>query len=185
MEVNYFKQREDFRVVMLETLKIRFPKMAWRQVLKILGKEQTRVMFKLMKSNHFYLLFMVDPVLPDEVKTECEYLFENPKLAMAMNAFRVAKVQSYLTISSLSDELRAFLESLFYYFKASCNNYGGCDDFVRAQKHFQQVEANLFENVENLSEAEKELLITVTVMALEEFSQDSFNKVMEMCGLSA
>ena len=101
MEVNYFKQREDFRVVMLEALKIRFPKMAWRQVLKILGKEQTRVMFKLMKSNHFYLLFMVDPVLPDEVKTECEYLFENPKLAMAMNAFRVAKVQSYLTISSL------------------------------------------------------------------------------------
>lgn len=181
MEENYFKQREDFRVVMLQTLNIPFPKMAWRQAVKILGNEQTRVMFKLMKSNHFYLLFMVDPQLPDDVKTECEYLFENPNLAKVMNAFRVAKVQSYLTISGLSAEMQSFLEALFYYLKSSCNNQGCCDDFMRAQKHFQQVERELFENVGKLSDAEKDLLITVVVMAVEEFSQASFDKVLEFC----
>jgi len=184
MDTNYFKQREDFRVVMLQALKIPFPKMVWRRVLRILGEDQTRVMFKLMKSNHFYLLFMVDPQLPDDVQIECEYLFENPNLVKAMNAFRVAKIQSYLTISALSTEMRALLEALFYYLNASCNNCGCCDDFIRAQKHFQQMEDELFRNIENLSEREKELLITVVVMTVEEFSQDSFKKIMEICGLA-
>ena len=184
MEENYFKQREDFRVVMLQALKIPFPKMVWRQAVKFLGHEQARVMFKLMKGNHFYLLFMVDPQLPDDVKTECEDLFENPNLAKVMNAFRVAKVQSYLTISGLSAEMQSFLEALFYYLKASCNGYGCCDDFVRAQKHFKQIEHKLFENAEKLSDAEKDLLITVVVMAVEEFSKDSFDKTVEFCSWS-
>ena len=186
METNYFKQREEFRVVMLQTLKVRFPKMAWRQVSEILGKEQTRVMFNLMRGDYFYLLFMVDPKLPEDVEKDCEDLFENPKLAKAMNAFRVAKIKSYLTISKLSDRMRAFLEALFYYLKVSGNNCGCCcDDFIRAQKHFQQMEQELFVNLETVSEVEQDLLVTVAVLALEEFSQASFNKVMEICGLTA
>ena len=183
---NYFNEREDFRAVMLQTLKIRFPKMVWRQVVHILGKEQARVLFNLMKTDNFYLLFMVNPNVPEDVKDNCDDLFENPLLAKAMNVFRVAKIQSYLTITELSVGMRSFLEALFYYLKVSCNNYGCCcDDFVRAQKHFQQEEVLLMKNVEQLSVAEKDLLIAVMVLAIEEFSQASFGKAMKLCGLTA
>lgn len=183
---NYFNEREDFRAVMLQTLKIRFPRMVWRQVVSVLGKEQTRVLFNLMKTDNFYLLFMVNPKVPDDVRVYCEDLFENPLLTKAMNVFRVAKIQSYLTISELSGEMREFLEALFYYLKVSCNNCGCCcDDFIRAQKHFQQEEVLFMQNVEQLSAAEKDLLIAVMVLAIEEFSQASFDKAIKLCGLTA
>ena len=49
--MNNFEEREKFRIKIWKDLNIVFPKMAFRQVVGLLGEEQTRVMFDLLK-NH-------------------------------------------------------------------------------------------------------------------------------------
>ena len=185
METNYFKKHEEFRVVMLQTLDITFPKIVWRQVVQFLGNKQARTLFDLMKSSNFYLFFMVNPVLPEDVKSDYEDLFENPYLFKVMNAFRVAKIKSYLEMKNLSSRLRDFLEALLCYLKASGSNCGCCcDNFIRAKEHFKQAESRLVRGLKSLSVEERDLLTIVTVLVVEEFDETSFSKILEMNGLN-
>ena len=187
MDKNYLNVREDFRAVMLKTLGISFPRMVWRHVLKILSKEQARTLLDVMKSDDFYWLFMVSPNLPDDFNPKYLEIFENPKLAEVMNVFRLAKIQAYLQNRNvLSIEMQDFLEALFCYLKSfASSSKCCCENFIKAQQHFQQEEISLLQKVDTLSEEEKDLFVFVAVIAIEEFSQPSFEKIMSLCGLTA
>ncbi len=189
MEQNYLNVREDFRVVMLKALNISFPRMSFRYVLDILGNEQARVLLEVMKSENFYLLFMVNPEVPKDIKQEHLDLFEHPSLMRVMNVFRVAKVRSYLDDTiELSQEMRDFLQATFYYLNSSCLEAGerkSCcnENFMRAKKHFQQEEISVIRNWEQLSQKDRQLLIEVVTLVVEEISQESFDKILRICGL--
>lgn len=183
--MNNFEKREEFRVKMWKGLNIVFPKMVFRQVVDLIGETQTRVMFDLLKNQKFaYWPFVIAPNLPEDMEPQYRCLFENPKFMIAVNALRIAKIETYVE-NRWSAELRDFLEMLLHYLKATekcfrmnlSNKVSNCalGEIQRAKTQFQQVEESFMQRLMFLPLEEKYIVCCVAALCLEELSEKSLD----------
>lgn len=178
-----FKYREKFRIRMWEALNIGFPKLAFRRVVSLLGENQARLLFDLLKNKEFsYLPFVISPELPqDMVQKYCE-LFENPKFIVAVNVLRIARIEAYLT-DGLSVPLKDFVAVLLRYLRATekCYQMNLADRvsicsrnaFHEVKEQFRKEEEFFMEKAEFLPLDEKYVICCISVLCLEELSDKS------------
>ncbi len=188
--MNNFVSREKFRVQMWKDLNIVFPRIAFRNVLNLIGEEQTRVLFELLKNRKFaFLPFVIAPNLPDDMEPKYRALFENPQFMVVVNSLRIARIENYVE-NRWSVELRDFLAVVLYYLKttAKCyqmnlsNKVSNCalGEIQRAKNQFQQAEISFMKNVEFLPLDEKYVVCCVSALCLEEFSDKSIAELKKI-----
>ena len=188
--MNNFVSREKFRVQLWKDLNIVFPKIAFRSVLNLIGEEQTRVLFDLLKNRKFaFLPFVIAPDLPEDMEPQYRKLFENPQFMAAVNSLRIARIENYVE-NRWSVELRDFLAVVLYYLKTTdkcyqmnlSNKVSNCalGEIQRAKNQFQQAETTFMKNVEFLSLDEKYIACCVAALCLEEFSNNSIAELKKI-----
>lgn len=190
--MNNFEEREKFRIKIWEDLNIVFPKMAFRQVVGLLGEEQTRAMFDLLQSKDFsYLAFVISPELPPDMEPKYRELFENPNFMIAVNVLRIAKIETYVS-DNISVELRDFLEILLHYlheiekcFRMNLSDkVSNCvvGEIRKSKEQFRRAENTFMKNVKYLPFNEKYVCCCIGALCLEELSGRSFLKLEEIFG---
>ena len=174
---NYVKAREEFRTILLDKFCPNLPVISRTEVVNFLGDENADKLLALMKSKNFFWFFVTPNELPKNLDQDFYDLHEESNLGKVVNAIGKQILSDYWVSSNNVDEQRFFLAAFFYLDAFDkCNSV----DFVRAKKHFEEVEQELILKADVFSSIEWEKIFSVMILLFDEFSSKFVNKMMEL-----
>lgn len=183
--MQWIDQREKLRIELWKTLKISFPKMAFRQVINLLGSYKTRILYELLCGGECsYLPYAIGSDFPKDGDQQIRELYEDHNFVSVLSVLRCEWIKSNL--SRIEDQMAqnmvwkmgVYLQQLQRCYGLKLPEKMAISGSVKVAKgHLKMAEGLVMQRLEQLPLNDKYLVLCVAALALEEFELGSFEKI--------